>query len=442
MKNRKAFANTLASLTLTALTIAFAMPFSPVLAGENTAADYSLWSEAKVDGWELEWTAGECFDTLIKASNDMYSITYDYDCDGNRTAKTVNGVTTYFTYDEYGFLIKEVAESSVIEYRYGYNEEFDYVLTGFAYNNTEYEYGYSDGKITEIIRDGETEAKYEYFYDICETVLGKADDGSWTDKSSDADFIGNINRIRMKQSYCDAETGWYYCGRYYSPELIRFIDGISEEKAAEIKAEHPEYPEYEVDSKIYTNGVNLRPVNGRAAQLSQEETVRRVIMLESPENELDQDCVGWVIRNRQHSTLPEFANVNTVYGIVTQQVGGEYMFSTYKSKEFNNFSEFASKPLWEHTYKIYVFLMAGAPYITKPTGYTDQLYFSSIKTFMAYSRVEGGTFYYNDKGQTNTYTNCWCIPTGTLTSANVSRLTASMKYWGVYNVFCEKHFGV
>lgn len=86
--------------------------------------------------------------------------------------------------------------------------------------------------------------------------------------------------------------------------------------------------------------------------------------------------------------------------------------------------------------------MAGAPYIDKPTGYTDQLYFSSIKKFMIYNRVEGGTFYYKEGGKTNTYTNCWCIPTGTLTSANVSRLTASMKYWGVYTVFCEKHFGV
>lgn len=188
--------------------------------------------------------------------------------------------------------------------------------------------------------------------------------------------------------------------------------------------------------------MNLHPGKGRAA-LSQEETVRRVIMLESPENELDQNCVGWVIRNRQHSKLPEFVNVNTVYGIVTQQVGGEYMFSVYGTDEFYDFSEFASKPLWAHTYKIYAFLMAGAPNIEKPAGYTDQLYFSSIKAFMAYNRVVGGTFYYKRQdGKTNTFTNCWCIPTGTLTSANVSRLTTSMKYWGVYTVFCEKHFDV
>ena len=77
------------------------------------------------------------------------------------------------------------------------------------------------------------------------------------------------------------------------------------------------------------------------------------------------------------------------------------------------------------------------------SGYTDQLYFSSIKTFMTYYKVDVGTFYYKrSDGKSNTYTNCWCIPTGTLTSANVSRLTTSMQYWGVYNVFCEKHFGV
>lgn len=438
MKSEKIFVNKLAPFALAVLTIFSAIPLSPVSAGENGAAAYTApWSESSVGGWELEWTAGECFDTLIKASNGIYSITYDYNQDGNRTAKTVNGVTTYFKYDENGFLIKETTEGSVIEYQYGYNEEFDYILTGFTYNNTEYEYGYADGKITEIIRNGETEAKYQYYYDVCETVLGKSEDGSWTDRTSDASFIGNINRIRMKQSYCDAETGWYYCGRYYSPELIRFIDGISEEKAAEIKAEHPEYPEYEVDSKIYTNGVNLRPVNGRAAQLSQEETVRRVIMLESPINELDQDCVGWVIRNRQRSKLPEFEDVNTVYAVVTQPE----QFSVLNKPEFEDFSEYASKPLWAHTYKIYAFLMANAPYIEKPNGYTDQLYFSSVKTFMAYKRVEGGSFYYTVDGKEIKYTNCWCIPVGTVTKSNVSRLTLT-QYWGVYNVFCDKHFSV
>lgn len=442
MRNKKTFANKLALFALTVLTIFSAIPLSPVFAGEDGTAAYTApWSESSVDGWELEWTAGECFDTLIKASNDIYSITYDYNRDGNRTAKTVNGVTTYFTYDENGFLIKEITEGSVIEYQYGYNDEFDYILTGFTYNNTVYEYGYADGKITEIIRDGETEAKYQYYYDVCETVLGKADDGSWTDRTSDASSIGNINRIRMKQSYCDAETGWYYCGRYYSPELIRFIDGISEEKAAEIKAEHPEYPEYEVDSKIYTNGVNLRPVNGRAAQLSQEETVRRVIMLESPINELDQDCVGWVIRNRQRSQLQEFEDVNTAYAVVTQPVDEGYAFSTYKSNSFYNFTEYASKPLWAHTYKIYAFLMANAPYIEKPNGYTDQLYFSSVKSFISYNRVEGGDFYYIRGDKTDKFTNCWCIPVGTVTKSNVSRLTLT-QYWGVYNVFCDKYFNV
>lgn len=439
MKNKKTFANKLASFVLTVLIIFSAIPLSSVFAGEDGTAAYTTpCSESSVGGWELEWTAGECFDTLVKASNDIYSITYDYNRDGNRTAKTVNGVTTYFTYDENGFLIKETTEGSVIEYQYGYNDEFDYILTGFTYNNTVYEYGYADGKITEIIRDGETEAKYQYYYDICETVLGKDEDGSWTDRTSDASFIGNINRIRMKQSYCDAETGWYYCGRYYSPELIRFIDGISEEKAAEIKAEHPEYPEYEVDSKIYTNGVNLRPVNGRAAQLSQEETVRRVIMLESPRDKSDQDTVGWVIKNRMLSKLDEFKDYNTAYAVVTQP--GQ--FSTYNSKEFNDFSEFASKPLYENTYKIYAFLMAGAPALPKPSDYKDQLYFSSIKSLLNYNRVEGDTFYCTTKeGKIYKCTNCWCIPVGTVTRANILSL-ATPKFMGVFNVFCNKDFNV
>lgn len=435
MRYQKAFRQVFIALILTAVTIASVFPSVKVYAAENiSSTDKGPWSEPFVDGWELEWEAGECFDTLLKSVSGQYDISYEYDENGNRAAKTVNGDTTYFVYDENYFLLKETAPDYVIEYNYGYTETFDYILTGFTYNNTEYEYGYTDGKITEIIKDGEPVARYQYYYDICEAVLCRDEAGNWSDRSNDPDFIGNINRIRMKQSYCDPETGWYYCGRYYSPKLIRFIDGISEERAEEIKEEHPEYYDYEVDSKIYTNGVNLRPGKGRAA-LSQEETVRRVIMLESPRNKSDQDTVGWVIKNRMLSKVGDFKDCNTAYAVVTQPD----QFSTYGCNEFNDFSEFASKPLYQNTYKIYSFLTSGNYSLPKPCDYNDQLYFSSISSFLRYSRIEGGTFYYNrDSGEIRC-TDCWCIPVGNVTKTNVLSL-ATPRFMGIFNVFCDKKF--
>lgn len=213
MRYQKAFRQVFIALILTAVTIASVFPSVKVYAAENISlTDKGPWSESFVDGWELEWEAGECFDTLLKSVNGKYDISYEYDENGNRAAKTVNGDTTYFVYDENYFLLKETAPDYVIEYNYGYTETFDYILTGFTYV-----------------------ARYQYYYDICEAVLCRDEAGNWSDRSNDPDFIGNINRIRMKQSYCDSETGWYYCGRYYSPKLIRFIDGISEERAEEIK---------------------------------------------------------------------------------------------------------------------------------------------------------------------------------------------------------------
>lgn len=41
---------------------------------------------------------------------------------------------------------------------------------------------------------------------------------------TDAEHIWNVNPIRYRGYYYDAETGWYYLGnRYYDPEVGRFI---------------------------------------------------------------------------------------------------------------------------------------------------------------------------------------------------------------------------
>ena len=48
-------------------------------------------------------------------------------------------------------------------------------------------------------------------------------DAAGTENTSD-DFIGNINPIRYRGYYYDAEVGLYYLkSRYYDPEVGRFI---------------------------------------------------------------------------------------------------------------------------------------------------------------------------------------------------------------------------
>lgn len=394
-----------------------------------------VWSEDEVDGWNLEWISTSFFDTLISASNDEYFIEFEYDNDGKRILKNVNGECTTYEYDGYGRLATEKRENLYIVYNYeNCDNNLGYYLKGFSVDGNDYEFRYVDGYIVGIDMDNEQLARYEYVGDICVSVQKKTEDGSWVEET-DSDFIGNINRIRLSESYCDEETGWYYCGRYYSAELNRFIDGVSPRAAEKLKST---FPEYEVDIKTYTNGVGKFDTNCgimRATDdgLTEAEVIRRVIMLESPTYELDENCVAWVIKNRMTCQNSDFKDVNTAYEVVTQ----EGQFSTYQSSSFYNFSEYASKSQWPYTGYLYYGLTHNSM-VKKPSGFTEQLYFSSIKSFLEYTSASGGTFYNSVKKIT--YTNCWTVPEGDITAGNARKLD-NTDYIGNYNVFCDKKFG-
>ena len=133
----------------------------------------------------------------------------------------------------------------------------------------------------------------------------------------------------------------------------------------------------------------------------------------------------------------DFKNVNTAYEVVTQVVDNEKQFSTYQSSAFYNFSEYASKPQWSYTGYLYYCLTHNSM-VKKPSGFTEQLYFSSINSFLEYTSASGGTFY--DNAKKITYTNCWTVPEGDITAGNAEKLN-NIDYIGKYNVFCDKKFG-
>ena len=87
-----------------------------------------VWSEDEVDGWNLEWISTSFFDTLISASNDEYFIEFEYDNDGKRILKNVNGECTTYEYDGYGRLATEKRENLYIVYNYE-NCDNNYVKT-------------------------------------------------------------------------------------------------------------------------------------------------------------------------------------------------------------------------------------------------------------------------------------------------------------------------
>ena len=144
------------------------------------------------------------------------SNTFDYNADGKRIKK--NDIS--YIYDSQGRLF---AQSNGIEYFY--DEKSSPIA--FEYNGEVYYYKKDLlGNVIEILdTTGTTVVKYTYDAWGNHKVLNP----NGTENISTS-FIGNINPIRYRGYYYDAETGLYFLqSRYYDPQTGRFIsmDDIS-----------------------------------------------------------------------------------------------------------------------------------------------------------------------------------------------------------------------
>ena len=176
------------------------------------------------DGMTMTWT-GRQLTTLTQNGKQN---TYKYDVDGLRLEKTAGGVTTQYQYVN-GQLLGEKRSDGVI-LRYTYDALG--VLSGIQYTNgggTWHNYIVRctlSGDVDQIFStSGKLVARY--IYDTWGNTL------SVTDASgkaiTDANHIANINPIRYRGYYYDAETGLYYLqSRYYDTTTRRFLNADSQ----------------------------------------------------------------------------------------------------------------------------------------------------------------------------------------------------------------------
>ena len=147
------------------------------------------------------------------------TLTFTYDADGNRTSKTVNGVTTSYTYVD-GRVTHETNGTDTIHYRYDTNG----TLLSMNLNGTEYYYLYNGQRDVIGLYDANGNVVVEYTYDAWGKPL--------TTTGSLASTVGAKNPYRYRGYRYDAESGLYSLKtRYYSPEVKRFIssdDGFYE----------------------------------------------------------------------------------------------------------------------------------------------------------------------------------------------------------------------
>ena len=161
------------------------------------------------DDMTFEWENGRI---LKKITTSEKAIQMNYDSNGMRTQKSVDGVKTNYYYDSSNNLFALTHGSDTLFFYYDNSGE----AMSVSCNGTMYYYIKDlQGDITEIVdKDGNSVA--EYAYDAWGNMLTE-NNGTLT--------VGKLNPFRYRSYVYDEETGLYYLqSRYYDPLTGRFLN--------------------------------------------------------------------------------------------------------------------------------------------------------------------------------------------------------------------------
>ena len=172
--------------------------------------------------YSFAWTKGR---QLTEATVDGQNVKYAYDMSGVRSSKQV-GDTTYTYTTLSGKVMRQQWDGKTLEFVYDDgNQPFAMIYNDGSTSTLYYYVLNAQGDVSAILdSSGKLAASYDYdawgnctVYDSSAKVL--------TDPTS----IANLNPLRYRGYYYDAETGFYYLqSRYYDPAICRFInaDGL------------------------------------------------------------------------------------------------------------------------------------------------------------------------------------------------------------------------
>ena len=162
--------------------------------------------------YSFTWTKGR---QLTSATVDGEQVSYTYDMSGVRTSKTVDGTTYNYTTLS-GKVMRQQWDGKTLEFVYDDgNQPFAMIYNDGSTSTLYYYVLNAQGDVSAILdSSGKLAASYDYdAWGNC-TVYD----------SSDA-AIGDLNPLRYRGYYYDAETGFYYLqSRYYDPAICRFIN--------------------------------------------------------------------------------------------------------------------------------------------------------------------------------------------------------------------------
>ena len=161
------------------------------------------------DDMIFEWENGRILKNINTSEK---AIQMNYDSNGMRTQKSVDGVKTNYYYDSSNNLFALTQGSDTLFFYYDNSGE----VMSVSCNGTMYYYIKDlQGDITEIV-DKDGKAVAEYAYDAWGNMLTE-NNGTLT--------VGKLNPFRYRSYVYDEETGLYYLqSRYYDPFTGRFLN--------------------------------------------------------------------------------------------------------------------------------------------------------------------------------------------------------------------------
>lgn len=160
----------------------------------------------------LTWTRGTLLSSVSEGNN---IISFNYDGFKQRIRKTVNNIVTTYKYIDNRLLV-ENRNGNTIKYYYSHTG-----VIGFEYDNDIYIYEKNIQQDVIAIRDSNNQIVAKYIYDAWGNHKVLTSSGHVSNSNS---FIGNINPIRYRSYYYDADLKMYWLtSRYYDPRIARFI---------------------------------------------------------------------------------------------------------------------------------------------------------------------------------------------------------------------------
>lgn len=184
-----------------------------------------LWGIARKDGDTVLGTSAFVHDNLgncIRHGNNILAwerggllktfgaVSYQNDGNGMRVKKTKDGVDTHYVYDG-----TKLLETNDIYFIYGIDG-----IDGFKYKGVKYLYLKDvQGNVVSILYGKAEVARYSY--------------DAWGNCTveKNVDGIAQVNPIRWKSHYFDADIGCYYIrGKWYSPEACQYLSPASPEE--------------------------------------------------------------------------------------------------------------------------------------------------------------------------------------------------------------------